>query len=319
VIRTAFLAVTLLFGIDQYVRMHGLYDHGYTDTQIAPDQWEVRYEGNPSFERRTVEFSALFRAAEVALANGYAWFEVIRDDWDGGSGSRTTYNKWSGLVTKDRTFFTNTLLIRGLKTPASGERAYSAWDTIQRYAKLVRLPSSYPLPTPPPMLSPPIPAAAKGPPTSSASGQGSAGLKPGFRDLKWGDGPTATMVFLDERADGERAFYRSSDALWIGPVPLTRIIYSFFSDQLRGVEMSVAPKDLPALTETLNGVWGQPQNMDSGNGQVSRWYSENSGSDNTVALLFRHGDRPATLQICNAKFYEARGTRAVSRKAKDDL
>lgn len=318
-IRPAFLAVTLLFGIDQYVRLHGLYDHGYTDKQIAPDQWEVRYEGNPSFERRTVEFSALFRAAEVALANGYAWFAVIREDWDGGSGSRTTYNKWSGFVTKDRTFFTNTLLIRGLKVPTDGQRVYSAWETIQRYSALVRLPSSYPLPTPPPAPSPPIPAAPNGSPASTATGQGSGGLKPGFRDLKWGDGPTATMVFLDERADGEKAFSRSSDALRIGPVPLIGITYSFFSGELRSVEMRVAAKDLPALMDTLSAVWGSAQTMDSSSGQVSKWYSENGGSDNTVALLFRHGDRPATLQICNGKFYEARATRAVSRRAKDDL
>lgn len=311
------LAATLLFGVDQYVRMHGFYDHGYTDRKIGPDEWEVRYEGNPNFERRTVEFSALFRAAEVALANGFAWFEVTRDDADESLGSRTTYNPWSGFTTRDRSYSISTLLIRGLKGgPPSSDRVYNSWETIQKYAPLVRLPSGYKLPTPPPVVTPLAVRAAPqsvsggevGAPRSTAPPSASAGeIKPGFRDLRWGSPVTIGMVLIEERQGGERVYTRASDRLTIGEVPLLTIRYHYFDGFLRGVEIGVAEGDTAALVAALTEVWGAPQmTRTGGSSPTPRWSSPTLGADDSVATLVRKDDRPATLRIVHGKFYEAR-------------
>lgn len=47
---------------------------GYSDTMLAPGRWQVMFKGNSLTSRETVETYMLYRAAQLALQNGYDWF-----------------------------------------------------------------------------------------------------------------------------------------------------------------------------------------------------------------------------------------------------
>lgn len=49
---------------------------GYSDQQIAPGRFRVMFHGNELTSRDRVETYLLYRAAEVALDNGFDWFAI---------------------------------------------------------------------------------------------------------------------------------------------------------------------------------------------------------------------------------------------------
>ena len=49
---------------------------GYSDKQLAPDRYVVRFHGNELTSRDRVEGYMLYRAAELTLEHGYDWFLV---------------------------------------------------------------------------------------------------------------------------------------------------------------------------------------------------------------------------------------------------
>jgi len=50
---------------------------GYSELQLEPDKWRVAFSGNTLTSRETVERYLLYRAAEVTLAQGNDWFEIV--------------------------------------------------------------------------------------------------------------------------------------------------------------------------------------------------------------------------------------------------
>lgn len=50
---------------------------GYTDQQLAPDRYVVRFHGNELASRDRVEGYMLYRAAELTLQRGYDWFLAV--------------------------------------------------------------------------------------------------------------------------------------------------------------------------------------------------------------------------------------------------
>jgi len=50
---------------------------GYSDHQLAPDRYLVRFHGNELTARDRVEGYMLYRAAELTLQRGYEWFLVV--------------------------------------------------------------------------------------------------------------------------------------------------------------------------------------------------------------------------------------------------
>lgn len=50
---------------------------GYSDKQIAPDRYLVRFHGNDLASRDRVEGYMLYRAGELALQQGYDWFRIV--------------------------------------------------------------------------------------------------------------------------------------------------------------------------------------------------------------------------------------------------
>ena len=50
---------------------------GYSDRQISPDRYLVRFHGNELTSRDRVEGYLLYRAAELTVQNGYDWFTMV--------------------------------------------------------------------------------------------------------------------------------------------------------------------------------------------------------------------------------------------------
>jgi len=50
---------------------------GFSEQRIAPDRYRVRFHGNELTSRDRVEGYMLYRAAELAVQNGYDWFTII--------------------------------------------------------------------------------------------------------------------------------------------------------------------------------------------------------------------------------------------------
>ena len=55
---------------------------GYSEQMIEKDRWRVRYTGSSRMTSAQVQDYALMRAAELSLANGAQWFQVVQSDTD---------------------------------------------------------------------------------------------------------------------------------------------------------------------------------------------------------------------------------------------
>lgn len=49
---------------------------GYSDQRLAPNRYRISFHGNELTSRERVENYLLYRAAELAVANGYDWFTI---------------------------------------------------------------------------------------------------------------------------------------------------------------------------------------------------------------------------------------------------
>lgn len=56
---------------------------GYWETQLTDDRYRVTFVGRNNTSSETVKNYALLRAAELTLAAGYDWFEIIERSDDG--------------------------------------------------------------------------------------------------------------------------------------------------------------------------------------------------------------------------------------------
>lgn len=50
---------------------------GFTDQQIDADHFRITFDGNSLTSRETVETYLLYRAAELTVAKGFDWFEMV--------------------------------------------------------------------------------------------------------------------------------------------------------------------------------------------------------------------------------------------------
>ncbi len=55
----------------------GSYNPGYTETRVEDGRYRLSFAGNDLTKRETVETYMLYRAAELTLADGYDWFEIV--------------------------------------------------------------------------------------------------------------------------------------------------------------------------------------------------------------------------------------------------
>ncbi|MFN3805867.1 CC0125/CC1285 family lipoprotein [Asticcacaulis sp.] len=64
---------------------------GYSDQRIEANRYRLKFSGNSSTSRETVEDYMLYRAAELALENGYDWFSLVGRNTKEDRTTTTTY------------------------------------------------------------------------------------------------------------------------------------------------------------------------------------------------------------------------------------
>ncbi|HEU4430488.1 MAG TPA: hypothetical protein VFT98_17130 [Myxococcota bacterium] len=61
----------------RYQPAEGPGDYGYREQRIESDRWRVAFRGNSMTELESVEQALLYRAAELTLEQGFAWFRIV--------------------------------------------------------------------------------------------------------------------------------------------------------------------------------------------------------------------------------------------------
>jgi len=135
---------------------------GYTDVRLAQNRFRVTYSGGASTRRETVEDFLLFRAAQVTLESGTAWFVFdMRDtqakttyfsDFNGfpqgpGFGWRHRWDWWPGEDTETTTALTRYQAYAEIVTLSDAQahadpHALNAQDVINRLGPKVLPPSA---------------------------------------------------------------------------------------------------------------------------------------------------------------------------------
>jgi hypothetical protein len=109
----------------------------------------------------------------------------------------------------------------------------------------------------------------------------SVGMRPGFRDLRWGD---AVPKEMELRREKDETYTRSNDSMEFGNVKALAIQYYFIDRRFFKVEVWIALADLKPFRSFLEGVWGPaatfPDIKDSW-----LWDSGGSGVTSSTAIL----------------------------------
>ena len=134
---------------------------GYRDQQIESNRYRVSFSGNAATDLDAVQDYALYRAAELTLANGADYFRVVDRNTESrstgvggprvgvgvgsGSGSglgiglSTILGGYGGGYAEDYTVAMDILTFEGTK-PADAEDAYDAREVIRRLQPAIQRP-----------------------------------------------------------------------------------------------------------------------------------------------------------------------------------
>ena len=93
---------------------------GFSETQLAPDVWQVDFTGNTYTDRETTKKYVLRHAAEIASKQGYAYFKTVDGetarDVKGASGSGYANNGWGGGQSYANSTTSTTMTVQLLKS-----------------------------------------------------------------------------------------------------------------------------------------------------------------------------------------------------------
>ena len=127
-------------------------------------------------------------------------------------------------------------------------------------------------------------------------GGATGGMKPGFRDFKWGDAPTKGMEVLDEHAESKFCWIPADDLTWCD-APVDRIVYEFWENRLAEVLIEMPPLSAERVLKDLNAGWGKPEQPNKFIEDFA-WQNKAAGPEATTAVFSRNpSTRGATLRI----------------------
>jgi hypothetical protein len=123
-----------------------------------------------------------------------------------------------------------------------------------------------------------------------------SGMKPGFRDFKWGDVPTPRMQVLDEHAESKFCWIPDDELSWDG-APLDRIVYEFWENRLAEVYIEIPAASADKMLKDLHASWGKSTQPNKFIDDFT-WQNKASGPEATNAIFSRNpSTRAATLRI----------------------
>ena len=130
-------------------------------------------------------------------------------------------------------------------------------------------------------------------------GDASGGMKPGFRDFKWGGAAVPQMEVLDEHAESKFCRIPDDDLTFAG-AKVDKIVYEFWENRFAEVyiEMSVGSAD--RILKDLNAGWGKPSQPNKFIEDYI-WQNKAVGPEATTAVFSRNPNtRGATLRILSS-------------------
>jgi hypothetical protein len=122
------------------------------------------------------------------------------------------------------------------------------------------------------------------------------GLKPGFREMKWGDPPKEDMIVLSEEGDDRICMIKDDDLAAAGKA-VDKIVYKYFQARLSEVMVEIPKASADAIFEHLVTTWGKPSRPNKFIEEFF-WQNRSHGVESTGAFFNRNpATRAATLTI----------------------
>jgi len=127
-------------------------------------------------------------------------------------------------------------------------------------------------------------------------GDSSGGMKPGFRDFKWGDLPAPRMEVLDDHAESKFCWIPADDLTWCD-APVDKIVYEFWENRFAEVLIEIPAHTAEKILKDLNSGWGKPEQPNKFIEDFV-WHNKAVGPEATTAVFSRNpSTRGATLRI----------------------
>ena len=124
----------------------------------------------------------------------------------------------------------------------------------------------------------------------------SGGMRPGFRELKWGDGPGPKMEVLDDHAEAKFCWIPNEDLTWAG-APVDKIVYEFWENRFAEVVIEIPSSSADQVLKDLQSGWGKPEQPNKFIEDFV-WQNKAAGPEATTAVFSRNPNtRDATLRI----------------------
>ncbi|MCM3876660.1 MAG: hypothetical protein NEA02_09600 [Thermoanaerobaculia bacterium] len=130
-------------------------------------------------------------------------------------------------------------------------------------------------------------------------GDATGGMKPGFRDFKWGSVPAPHMETLDEHAESKFCWIPNDDLTFAGAA-VQKIVYEFWENRFAEVYIEMSPESADRILKDLQAGWGrssQPNKFI----EDFVWQNKAAGPEATTAIFSRNpSTRGATLRILSS-------------------
>lgn len=130
-------------------------------------------------------------------------------------------------------------------------------------------------------------------------GDASGGMKPGFRDFKWGDAPVERMEVLDEHVESKFCWIPHDDLTFAGAA-VGKIVYEFWENRFAEVYIEMSPESADRILKDLHAGWGKPLQSNKFIEDFV-WNNKGAGPEATTAVFSRNPNtRGATLRILSS-------------------
>ncbi len=130
-------------------------------------------------------------------------------------------------------------------------------------------------------------------------GDASGGMKPGFRDFKWGGVPVAHMEVLDDHAESKFCWIPNDDFTFAGAT-VDKIVYEFWENRFAEVYIEMSSESADRILKDLHAGWGKPSQPNKFI-EDYLWQNKAAGPEATTAVFSRNPNtRGATLRILSS-------------------
>lgn len=130
-------------------------------------------------------------------------------------------------------------------------------------------------------------------------GDTSGGMKPGFRDFKWGGAAVPQMEVLDDHTESKFCWIPNDDLTFAGAT-VEKIVYEFWENRFAEVTIEMSAESADRILKDLQAGWGKPSQPNKFIEDYI-WQNKAAGPEATTAIFSRNPNtRGATLRILSS-------------------